>query len=164
MSPTTTASPPTSRDDPRQPDRLLPARGLEGVVGPVHEPADRRGRILLARVDDIGRAEPARQVELLLRDVDRGDAGGAGQPGSLDGVEADPAAPEDRDARPRPDPRGVTDRAHTGEHRAADERGPVQWHAGVDRHRTGLGDHGVLREGGHRQEVVQRLPVAGKPA
>jgi hypothetical protein len=84
--------------------RLLPPGSLEGVVDPAHEPADGRGRILVPRVDDIGRAEPARQVELFLGEVDRDDAGGAGQACSLDSVEADPAASEDRDARPRPDP------------------------------------------------------------
>jgi hypothetical protein len=62
-------------------------------------------------VDDIGRAEPARQVELFLGEVDRDDPGGAGQAASLNGVEADPAAPEDGDARPRPDPCRVADRA-----------------------------------------------------
>jgi hypothetical protein len=71
----------------------------------------------------VGGAEPPGQVGLVAGRVDGDDRLRSGDAGALDGGEADPAEPDHRHRLAGPDPGGVADRAHAGQHGAAEQRG-----------------------------------------
>ena len=72
----------------------------QSALRPPVSSATPRGDVLAPGVDRMGRAEGARGGELARLDVDGDDRRAAGEPGALDGVEADAAAADDDDARP----------------------------------------------------------------
>ena len=138
--------------------RLRAAEGVERHVytaaGQLH---DRLHGVRLARVDNVGGAEPVGELQLMVVDVDRDDPAGVQQPGALDHVEPDAAAPEHGDRHAGCRGWVVDHRAHAGRDRAADQRRHLGGHAVGNRiarllrrdHR--LSEHAEL---GHLVDVV----------
>src|SRR3954452_1146216 len=103
-------------------------RVLDAVAG---DPPDLGGNIAVGS-DRVTGAHRACVLELVVREVDGDDRIGGAERGSLDGVEADPSAAEDRDAGADRYLGRSRDRADPGHHRAADERGDVERHVVAD--------------------------------
>src|SRR5438132_1837802 len=106
-------------------------------------------------------AEALRQLGLRRVQVDRVDLGGPGQPGALDGREADRAAADHRDARAFPDVRRVEDRAHAGGDAAGDQAGLLRRQVGVERDRRVAVDDCARGEGAD-PERLRELPTVGE--
>ena len=143
---------------------LLQADGLEGVVhAAAGELAHLADRVALRRVDGVGGAELAGQLELRLEHVDGDDLAGAGDGGALDAVEADAAAPDHGDGGAGLDLGGVEHRADAGGDAAADQRGPVERHVLADLHEAVLVDEHLLGERAHVEQRVGLLAGVGEP-
>ena len=93
--PTKTSVPPR-RSEPYACSNALRRDGERDRRVGAAEPLDRRGRVVLGRVDGELGAELARELELLVDDVD-GDDAAAGDPRVLQGEMAEPADAEDGD-------------------------------------------------------------------
>ena len=133
-------------------DRFRASERLEGVVdAAVRQVPYRLDGIGRARVDDVRRAELAREVELRGDHVDGDDRRRARDAGSLDDVQPHPAAPDHCDRVARPDAGRVQHRADAGHHRAAHQRELGERKVAVDRDR-GAGGHD--RPLGERRRVV----------
>ncbi|MNS80900.1 hypothetical protein D3C72_1145970 [compost metagenome] len=114
----------------------------------------------IAGVDHVGRAEPARQLQLGRHAVDGDDAPGTGDGGAVDRGQPDAAAADHGNGLARLHLRGMDHRAHAGGHRAADQRSAVQRHVTADRHQRVFVDQHLLGKGRQVQELVHRAALA----
>src|SRR5204863_7718790 len=112
----------------RLPAELRVADRLESVIDAEApgQRAHRLHRVVFGAVDEMRRAEPARDLLLRLELIDRDDLAGAPDARALDDREADAAAAEHRNGLPGLEPRTAQRRADTGQAAAADESGAVQ--------------------------------------
>jgi hypothetical protein len=119
-------------------------------------------RAMIEGVDCVGRAHLLRELEALGVDVGDDDLGGAGDYGSEDGAEANPACAEDHNAAPGLYLEGVDDAAGTGldatAHRAEDAQQLVGGVV-VDLDDVAGERDGVLGEGRLAEEVSGDLVV-----
>ena len=106
-----------------------------------------------------GRAEGERRLELVRRDVDRDHCRGAGDHGSLDGVEPDPSGADHDDALARSDGGRVDDGAEAGDHAAGEQGGAVEWDVARDHDRLRGVDDDLLGEGRSAKPLQDRAPV-----
>ena len=141
------------------------ADALEGVVdaavGHVDDGfLDRHGQ--LARVDEVGGAELAGQVELVFIDVDGDDARRLGHHRALDGGQTDGTEAEDGDGRARLDLGGVHHRADTGGDATAQQADLVQRRFLGHLGQRDFRHHGVFGEGRGAHVVVQHLAIEGE--
>ena len=90
--------------------------------------------VLLLRIDDVGRAELAREIELTRHRVDGDDTTRAGNRGPIDAGETYAAATDHCDRCAGFDFRGVDHRADPGRNSAADQRRAVERHIRTDLH------------------------------
>src|SRR5215813_2654225 len=148
---------------PRLLHRLLVAQCLERVIRPADEGAHRSNRIVGAGVDRVGRAESPRQLELAVADVNGDDSPSASKPRALDNIQPDAATAVNHDARTGRDPGGVVHGAVSGQDGAAQQRRVVQGHSLGEHDGPGFRDHRVLRQGRHREKVMERSAVVAEP-
>ena len=113
----------------------------------------------LARVDEVGRAERLRHLELVGVDVDGEDAAGLGHHRALDRRQADAAEAEHGDGRARFDLGGVEHRADAGGDAAAEQADLVERRGGVDLGERDFRHHGVFGKGRAAHVVEDRLAV-----
>ena len=124
---------------------------------------DLRDGVALAGVDQVGGTERLGQLQLGLDPVDGDDAPGAGDGRTLDAVQPDAAAPDDRDRLARLDPGGAEDGAEAGHDATSDQSGPVERHVLVDLHQAVLVGEDLLGEARQVEELPHRLAVLGQP-
>src|SRR5581483_3659021 len=131
----------------------------EGVVDPAARELEHlTDRITGGRVDAVGRAELAREVELRRLHVDGDDLARAGDRGALYDREADAATPDDGDAGPGLHLRGVQRRAEPGGDATADDRGAIQRVVGIDLHQRVLVDEHLFGEPAQVRELRDGIP------
>src|SRR5215475_9348351 len=142
------------RDDLRGHD----AHGDDRLVG-AHAAGQLGDQLLglLGGLTAVRRTELLRDLPLVGQRVDRHHVLGAGQRGSLDGVDADPADAVDRDGVAGLGGRGVHSRAETGGDPAADEHDLVQRQIRVDLDGGVLGDGPELRERAEHADAAEVL-------
>src|SRR5688572_30615342 len=140
------------------------ANRLDGIVGPAPtaDLLDPSQRVLAPRVDQVGGAELARPLQLLIEDVDRDHPGRADQRGGLDGVEADPAAADDDHVRAGHDLGAVDDRASAGGDPTANQADDVERGVLADRNDADVGYHGVGGVGAKLEVLADLLIAAAK--
>ena len=115
------------------------AEGVEGEIdAAVGELAHCRRGVHVARVDGVGCAEAAGELQLVVVDVDGDDPRGVEHPRALDGVEADAAGADHGDGHAGVGGRLVDHRADAGGDGAADQGGDLH------RHLIGDGEAGLL--------------------
>ncbi len=107
----------------------------------------------------IGRAVVAGALEASLREVDRDDPFGAGEPAADDGAEPDEPAAEDDARRARLDVRGVERGADPRREPAREGRAALERGLGGNLRERDLRHHRVLGEGRSAHEVADRLAV-----
>ena len=100
--------------------------------------------------------------EPVVREVDRDDPLGSGQPRADDRAEPDEPTPEDDTGRPGLDARGVERCADTGREAAGEWRAALERRIGRDLRERDLGHHRVLGERRRAHEVAQRLSAEGE--
>src|SRR5262249_16572753 len=141
-------------------------RVVRAPAGERHHLADRVA--VARRIDRVGGAEVARELELLVGLVDGDDLLAAGDRAALDRVEADASGAEHHAARARLDLRGVERRADAGHHGASDDRRLVDAHRGIDLDHVVAVKRRVLAHHARAGEMVQgvalRILVAAGPA
>ena len=93
----------------------------EGEVDAARELAHLCDRVAAPAVDDVGRAERAGKLELLVDDVDGDDARRAREPGALHDRQADAAAADHRDRRARANRRRPQRGARAGREAAREQ-------------------------------------------
>src|SRR5215510_1577084 len=118
---------------------------------------------LLGGLAGVRRTELLRDLPLVGQRVDRHHVLGAGQRGSLDRVDADPADAVDRDGVAGLGGRGVHSRAETGGDPAADEHDLVQRQVRVDLDGGVLGDRPELRERAEHADAAEVLATGVEP-
>jgi len=116
--------------------------------------------IVRAGVNRAGRAESPCQLELVVADIYGDDPPGASKPRALDDIQPDAATTVNHHTGTGRDPSGVVHGAASGQDGAAQQGRLVQWHGLGEHDGPGLGHHRVLREGRHREEMMER-PAAG---
>jgi hypothetical protein len=124
----------------------------------------RGNRIVRARVNRVGRAESLCQLELVVADIHGDDPPGASEPRALDDIQPNAATAVNHHTGTGRDPSGVVHSAVSGQDGAAQQSRLVQWHAVGEHDGAGLGHHRVLREGRHREEVMERPAADAEPA
>src|SRR5215831_459759 len=148
------------RDDLRGHD----AHGDDRLVG-AHAAGQLGDQLLglLGGLAGVRRTELLRDLPLVGQRVDRHHVLGAGQRGSLDRVDADPADAVDRDGVAGLGGRGVHSRAETGGDPAADEHDLVQRQVRVDLDGGVLGDRPELRERAEHADAAEVLATGVEP-
>src|SRR5262249_11710409 len=137
---------------------------LEGVVDATRRHLDdRRHGVPGGSVDDVGRAEACREVELPGGGVHRDDACGTGDATALDDREADAAAADDRRGPAGRRACGIEDRAEARGDAAADQRRAVERDVAADSDEGVLVHEHPLREGAEMHELDDRLAVLREP-
>ena len=137
---------------------------VEGVVdAAVGEVAHLLHVVGVLGVHRVGGAELAGQAELVVGEIDRDDAAGAGQHRTHQAAQADAAQADDGDRAAGLDLRGVDHGADAGDHGAAEQRRDIERQARVDHHDRAAIDDGVFGVAGDAGLMVHRLAVEMQP-
>src|SRR5262249_4641338 len=116
-------------------------------------------RIVLARIDEMRRAETARDLLLRLELIDRDDLARAADARALHDRQSDPAAAEYRDGLPGLEPRAAQCRTDPGQHAAADQRGAAERQFGIDAHDRVFVQQHLLGIARNADELAERRTV-----
>ena len=103
------------------------------------------------------------EPDLVVGQVDRHDAAGAGQHRAHQAAQADATEAHDGNGAAGLDLRGVDDGADPGHHGAAEQRRHVEWQGGIDDHDRAAIDDGVFGVAGNAGVMVHRLAVEMQP-
>src|SRR5690348_16847510 len=137
---------------------------VEDVVSPVTQQLpDSLHRIGLRRVDEVGRAEGGRLLQLDRVQVHRDDPPGADDPRGADRVQADPAGAENDHGLPGGDAGRVQHGAGPGHHAAAQQRGLSERHPVRQGDELILVNERPLGETTESERLEQRLTRLRQP-
>ena len=141
------------------------ARGLDRMVdAAAGRLSDSLGHIRIGCKERVRRAQRAGKLQLVLGEIDRDDALGAGGNGTQKGCQSHPAQPDDGNGFARPNPARIDDRSDAGQHGTAEQRRLYHRQVRLDLDRGMARNHRIIGKSGDAEVMVHGDFAAMQPA